>query len=106
MHWVWKKDTFLYYKLILTLRNRKKQAKKFHPDLSKSRPVVFYDTDIKRIDWEKNKIAVIKRIFERENGEEIKEIILFYGKETISSTLKNYLDLTAISIDNIRKYLN
>ena len=38
-----------------------------HPDLNIIRPVVFWDTDIKKIKWKRYKKAVIKRIFERGN---------------------------------------
>lgn len=86
-------------------QQKKKQAKSYHPDVSKIRPVIFWDTEIKKIDWQKNKEAVIKRIFERGNEHEIKEIIHFYGKEIITSILNNSLDLTSISIENIQKHL-
>jgi len=62
------------------IRNEKlKQSRNDKPDLSKIRPVVFWDTDIHLIDWEKNKTAVIKRVFERGNEKEIEEITRFYG---------------------------
>ena len=41
-----------------------------------------------KIDWNKNKTAVIKRILERGNATEINEIISFYGKTTISNEIK------------------
>jgi hypothetical protein len=37
------------------------------PDLSKFRKVLFWDTSIEKIDWEKQKRAVIERVFERGN---------------------------------------
>ena len=66
-----------------------------HPDLKKFRPVIFWDTDIKTIDWEKNKPSVIRRIFERGNDQEINEIIRFYGKKEITAILgrAKYLSL-------------
>ncbi len=73
-----------YYDLEL---EKKKQAENHHPDLSILRPVVFWDTDINRIDWEKCKSAVIKRIFERGNEQEVNEIIRFYGEDIVLSTL-------------------
>lgn len=85
-------------------QEKKKQIKMYHPNFSKIRPVVFWDTDISKIDWEKNKTAVIKRIAERGNDEEITEIIRFYGKEIIISTLKNASDWL-FSTDNIQKKL-
>ncbi|MBN2788134.1 MAG: plasmid maintenance system antidote protein [Paludibacteraceae bacterium] len=66
---------------------KKKLAKNFHPDLSKIRPVVFWDTELKKIDWVKHKIAVINRIFERGNEMEKAEITRFYGNECIESIL-------------------
>jgi plasmid maintenance system antidote protein VapI len=67
-----------YYDLEL---QKKKKSKAFHPDLSKIRPVLFWDTTINNIDWEKNKPSVIKRIFECGNEQEKQEIIHFYGLE-------------------------
>ena len=83
---------------------KKKQKKLYQPDLSIIRPVVFWDTDINKIDWKRNKIAVIKRIAERGNDEEMTEIIRFYGKEIIIATLKNASD-SLFSIENIQKLL-
>lgn len=41
-----------------------------------------------KIDWDKNKRAVIKRILERVNKTGIDEIISFYGKKIISNEIK------------------
>lgn len=68
-------------------QEKKKQRPVYKPDLSKIRPVIFWDTDIKSIDWKKNKPSVIKRIFERGNEQEINEIINFYGKSEVLSVL-------------------
>ncbi|MCC6600689.1 MAG: plasmid maintenance system antidote protein [Crocinitomicaceae bacterium] len=57
------------------------------PDISKIRPVVFWDTRIEKIDWENHKVSVIKRIFERGNEVEKEEIVRFYGKETVENIL-------------------
>jgi addiction module HigA family antidote len=58
------------------------------PDLSKFRPALFWDTDINQINWERQKKAVIKRVFSRGNEKEKKEISEFYGSETILQILK------------------
>jgi len=58
------------------------------PNINSFRKVVFWDTSMDKIDWDKNKNAVIKRILERGNKTEIEEIILFYGKTTISKEIK------------------
>lgn len=59
------------------------------PDLNKIRKSLFWDTSFNNIDWNKNKRAIIKRIFERGNDQEIKEIIAFYGRPVIKLELKN-----------------
>jgi plasmid maintenance system antidote protein VapI len=62
----------------------------YKPDLSKLRPVIFWDTDINRIDWNKNKRAVIERVFQRGNKAEQEEIARFYGKEETSRCLHDF----------------
>ncbi len=83
-----------------------KNAEKRTPDLKKIRKIVFWDTDFNLLDWEKQKSAIIKRIFERGNDTEIKEIISFYGlstvKQTIDATKNNFL--SAFN-ENVKKYL-
>ncbi len=59
------------------------------PDMKIIRRILFWDTDFDKIDWNKNKKAAIKRIFERGNDKELIEIIRFYGIETIRKSLKN-----------------
>lgn len=58
------------------------------PDLSIFSKSLFWDTDVKNIDWERQYRAVIQRIFERGNEKEKKEIIRFYGTEKIKQALK------------------
>jgi plasmid maintenance system antidote protein VapI len=48
------------------------------PDLSKLRPALFWDTVFDKIDWIKNKKAIIARVNERGNEKEIAEIRRFY----------------------------
>jgi plasmid maintenance system antidote protein VapI len=68
-------------------QEKEKRALQNQPDLSKLRPVLFWDTDIKAINWEKNKASIIKRIFERGNRMEMEEIIRFYGKKETKNVL-------------------
>ncbi len=84
---------------------KKKQVKGNHPDLSKIRPVVFWDTDINTIDWEKQKSAVISRIFERGSRQEILEIICFYGKDEVNKTLSSHKRLSPVIEQNRSEYL-
>lgn len=53
-------------------------------DFPKLRPGLFWDTDIEKIDWQKQKRAVIQRVFERGNDEEKAEIIRFYGPAAVA----------------------
>lgn len=59
------------------------------PNINNIRKVLFWDTDFDKIDWNKNKRAVIKRVLERGNKTEIEEIISFYGRRTISKQIKS-----------------
>lgn len=83
-----------------------KDAEKSTPNLNNIRKILFWDTDFNLLDWEKQKSAIIKRIFERGNDTEIKEIISFYGlstvKQTIDATKNNFLPSF---YQNVNKYL-
>lgn len=59
------------------------------PNLNNIRPVIFWDTDFAKIDWHKNKRAIIKRVLERGNTTEIHEIISFYGKKAMAKEIKS-----------------
>ena len=61
-----------------------------HPDFTKLRRVLFWDTKMEYINWEKQKNAVIKRVFERGNEIEKKEIVRFYGRENVSNILNTH----------------
>ena len=76
----------LYYDIALL----KKEQKKTHPLAAKLRPVLFWDTDMQQIDWEKQKAAIIRRVFERGNEREKKEILAYYGKKAVDNILKSY----------------
>ncbi|TDE47959.1 transcriptional regulator [Flavobacterium sp. GT3P67] len=73
----------------------KKEKQKFlhvaRPDITHLRKSLFWDTDINAINWEKQSGAVIRRIFERGNITEKKEIIKFYGASTIKPIVKEMI---------------
>lgn len=54
-------------------KEKEKIEPRQHPDLSIIRKIIFWDTDIVRIDWERQYKYVIQRIFERGNNEEKKK---------------------------------
>jgi len=57
------------------------------PNLALIRKALFWDTDINKIDWDKQYKAVIKRVFERGNEEEKLEIKRFYGNDVVEKVL-------------------
>lgn len=65
-----------------------KEKIKDTPKLSILRKSLFWDTDINRIDWNRQHKAVIHRIFERGNDEEREETIRFYGQRKVETVLK------------------
>jgi len=70
---------------------QEKQKKQPHdiPDIKQFRPALFWDTDIKKINWANQKRAVIERVLERGTLSEKKEIIRFYGKDEIKRIAKS-----------------
>ena len=54
------------------------------PDFSILRKYLFWDTDIKKIDWQRQYKAVIRRVLERGNAQEKEEISRFYGNKKIA----------------------
>lgn len=57
------------------------------PDLTKIRPALFWDTSLSSINWQKQKNAVIKRVLERGNEIEKREIERFYGSKAVNERL-------------------
>lgn len=102
----WEEGTLMILQVYFDIeQEKKKQTKNYHPDLTIIRPIIFWDTDIASIDWQKNKQAIINRIFERGNEQEITEIIRFYGKNVVLSALDfNQSELPSV-IENRQKYL-
>lgn len=75
----------LYY----DIEEEKRKQNTEQPDLLKLRPVLFWDTKMEKIDWKKQKKSVIKRVFERGNEIEKKEITRFYGKEMVNEIISS-----------------
>ncbi len=86
-------------------QEKKKLTFLIHPNLEILRPVLFWDTDIKLINWEKHKVSVIKRVFERGNKQEINEIIRFYGIKEIENVLPQLNKNPGMLNNIINKYL-
>jgi len=96
-----------YFMLLQSSYDVKKAAtvKGASPDLSKIRKVLFWDTDFDKINWIKQRRAVLKRVFERGTETEIEEIIAFYGLDTIKMELKDLTnDFLPSFKENLIKY--
>ena len=70
----------IYYEI---KEEKRRQHEHLHPDLSRIRPGLFWDTDIKKVDWHGQRRAVIERVLERGNAEEREEIKRFYGETLV-----------------------
>ena len=55
------------------------------PDFSILRKSLFWDTDIETMDWGRKYKAVIRRLLERGNDQEKKEISRFYGAKKVAA---------------------
>lgn len=56
-------------------------------DTTLFRPALFWDTDISKIDWEKQYKAIIHRVVTRGNKKEKRELERLYGKEKINQVV-------------------
>lgn len=67
-----------------------KEQTKLHPDLTLFRKALFWDTDMNKLDWEKQYKPIITRIFERGDSGEKQVIIDFYGKDKVEEVTGSY----------------
>ncbi len=80
---------FMTLQVYFDIEEEKRKQNIDKPDIMKLRTVLFWDTKIENINWQKQKKAVIKRVFERGNDLEKQEIERFYGKEIVVDILNN-----------------
>lgn len=69
------------------LKTSHKKCSQKTPNLKIMRKILFWDTDINLIKWEEYKGSVIRRVFQRGNFSEKKEIVRFYGPGTVREFL-------------------
>ncbi len=81
---------FMTLQVFYDIKETKNKQYKLHPDFTKLRRVLFWDTKMENIDWEKQKNAIIKRVYERGNEIEKSEIIRFYGQENVNKILNTH----------------
>ena len=81
-----------YLMILQTFYNIRHEKMKHYqsPDLKKLRPVLFWDTDIHTIQWDTQKRAVIRRVFERGNEAEQLEISRFYSENEVKKILASH----------------
>lgn len=81
--------TMLMMQTYFEIENHRIKANK--PDntelIAHLRPGLFWDTDITKLDRNKNASAIIRRVFDRGNNEEKKFIIAQYNKERVKKVL-------------------
>jgi plasmid maintenance system antidote protein VapI len=82
---------FMILQVYYEIEEEKRKQNKSWTNLPQLRPVLFWDTKMESLDWEKQKKAIIKRVFERGNDIEKKEIIRFYGAKTVNDLLNKHL---------------
>lgn len=78
---------FTLLQMYFDIQQEKRKKGSSKPDLSKFRRVLFWDTDINKIDWQRQARAVIQRVYERGNEQEKREITRFYGRNKINELL-------------------
>ena len=79
---------FMTLQVFYDIKELKRKQHKLHPDFTKLRHILFWDTKMENIDWEGQKNAIIKRVYERGDEIEKNEIIRFYGIENVNKILK------------------
>jgi addiction module HigA family antidote len=81
---------FMTLQVFYDIKQEKQKKQPFSiPDIKQFRPALFWDTDIKKINWTNQKRAVIERVLERGTLSEKKEIIRFYGKDEVKRIAKS-----------------
>lgn len=79
--------TLMILQVYYDIKMEKKKLETERPNFRKIRPVIFWDTTLRSIEWNRQYEAVIRRVFERGNDQEKKEITRFYGKEKVNKVL-------------------
>lgn len=71
------------------IKKEKERQQRSTPDFTILRRALFWDTSVDGIDWGRQYKAVIRRILERGNEEERKEITRFYGMDKVAEVAKS-----------------
>lgn len=76
---------FMILQVFYDIKQEKAKKLRDTPDLTKIRAALFWDTNLRSIDWERQFRSVIRRILERGNQAEIDEITRFYGLKKVKA---------------------
>jgi len=67
----------------------------------------FWEYVYDRIDWHKERVAIIQRVLERGTTREYDELVKFYGRRKIINALKNKINfLSDQTIQEVSAYFN
>jgi plasmid maintenance system antidote protein VapI len=66
---------------------KRRQEEPIKPNLKLLRLALFWDTQLDKIDWKRQKRAVVERVWERGNEHEKAEISRFYGTQEVEQIL-------------------
>ena len=82
------KDYFMLLQASYDIKKIIESEERKTPNINNFRKILFWDTTIDKINWDKHKKVIIKRVLERGNSTEINELISFYGKKTVSNEVR------------------
>lgn len=89
-----KEGSLVLLQAFYDIKRVKAVQQKNTPDFSILRKYLFWDTDIKKIDWQSQYKAVIRRVLERGNAQEKEEISRFYGTNKIAQVANTMIGKT------------
>lgn len=100
-------EYFMLLQACFEVENKKRELLKNQakPNMEVFHKALFWDTNIDNIDWQNQKRAIIRRVFERGTEAEIREIISFYGEKNVAETLLSIKSNLAWFVENAKKYL-
>ncbi len=79
---------FMILQIFYDIKKQKQKLSQNEKNLPRLRKILFWDTRMESIDWQKQYKSVIRRVFERGNDFEKSEITRFYGSGRINEVLE------------------
>jgi len=75
----WEEGFLMCLQALYDMRATAQNKPSERPDFTQIRPVLFWDTDLEKINWQRSKASVLKRVRERGNEREKNELHRFYN---------------------------